>query len=291
MIIGGILLLITAAVCFFFARSQRNKLDAMNATDTYTSAMLAALHNTVSTSIGADALAEKCEVEGVIECEAPLTSPVTGTPCVAYSYTVSREYEEDVTETDAEGRKTTRVQSGSETVESHENKVDFWVRDDTGRTLVRPEQADLDLESTSDKFEPVEQARDGTLRLGLVNVNIEGSKGKRRTKGYRATEQVLQTGIRVYVLGCASDYQGQPSIGAHPRGKDARFMVSRRLERDLANSAAAWSKNLYFAAAGSGALGLLLLVLGLISSDDGLWLLLPTLGLPRWSDPQPGPRP
>jgi hypothetical protein len=39
-------------------------------------------------------------------------------------------------------------------------------------------------------------------------------------------------------------------------------MISRRSERELAQSAASWSRNLYYAAAGSGAIGLLLIVLG-----------------------------
>jgi hypothetical protein len=41
-------------------------------------------------------------------------------------------------------------------------------------------------------------------------------------------------------------------------------MVSRRTERELAQSAASWSRNLYYIAAGSGVAGLLLLVIGLV---------------------------
>lgn len=260
MMFGGIVLLIIAAVCYFFGRGQKNKLDSMNATDMYSSQMLTDLHQKVVQNLGGEALAETCEVEGVIECEVPLTAPLSGTPCVAYTLAVMREYEEDVTRTDANGVKTTSVQKSSESVESNTHKVDFWVRDETGRTLVRPEQADLDLVQTKEHFQPF--AANGTvLDLGFLKIPLpRGDGGRRRTIGYRSTETILETGIRVYVLGCASDYNGQPAIAYNERKKN-KFIVSRRTERDLANSAAQWSRNLYFAASGTGLLGVLLVIL------------------------------
>ena len=263
MVFGGIALIIVAVICFFFARGQANKLAEMNAADTYNSRMIEELHHKVVETLGGEALAETCEIEGVIECEAPLTAPLSGTPCVAYTLNVVREYEEDVTTTDSQGKTTTSVQRSSETVESNDNKVDFWVRDDTGRTLVRPEQADLDLVQTKETFQPFVPSVK-TLDLGFLSIPVPVvQSGRRRTLGYRSTEQILETGIRVYVLGCASDHNGKPAISYNPR-KSQKFMVSRRSERDLANSAASWSKNLYFAAAGTGVLGLLLTVLGLL---------------------------
>jgi hypothetical protein len=264
MLIGGIILLIIAVICFFFARSQAKKLDAMNAADTYTSQMLTELHSKVVSTLGREALCETCDIEGIIECDAPLKAPLSGTPCVAYTVTVQREYEEKVTDTDSEGRKTTRVQRGSESMETNENKVDFWIRDDTGRVLVHPEQADLDLVQTKEQYQPAE-THSKQVDFGLFNITIPAGSGGigRQTLGYRATEQVLETGIRVYVLGCASDYNGQPAITVHPKS-EGRFMISRRSERDLANSASATSRNLYFAAAGTGVLGMLLTILGLV---------------------------
>ena len=265
MLIGGIILLSIAVICYFIARSQAKKLDAMNSADTFTSRMLADLHEKVVSSLGREALAETCDIEGIIECDAPLKAPLSGTPCVAYTMTVQREYEEKVTDTDSEGRKTTRMQRGSETMETNENKVDFWIRDDTGRVLVHPEQAELDLVQTKEQYQAAAASPKGKeVDFGPFSFNIPSGSGTgRQTLGYRATEQVLETGIRVYVLGCASDYNGQPAITVHPKNQ-GRFMVSRRTERDLANSAAATSRNLYFAAAGTGVLGALLVVLSFV---------------------------
>jgi hypothetical protein len=247
MIVGGILLLIVALICYFIARSQAGKLKAMNAADTYTAQMLSDLHSRVTAALGGEALAQPCEVEGVIESDAPLNTPLSNTACVAYTYQVSREYEEDVTSTDSEGKQVTRTERGSESLESEDRRVNFWVRDATGRALVIPDNADLDLVEITNRFEAASSP-------GFA---------RRRDLGRRSVEQALAVGTRVYVLGCAVDYQGQPAIGRSPKESKARFMISRRSERELTQSAASWSRNLYYAAAGLGIVGLLLIVFGL----------------------------
>jgi hypothetical protein len=247
MIVGGILLLIVAVVCYFIARGQAGKLQAMNAADTYTAQMLSDLHGRVTASLGAEALAQPCEVEGVIESDAPLIAPLSKTACIAYTYAVTREYEEDVTSTDSEGKRTTQTQRSSETLESEDRRANFWVRDATGRALVAPESADLDLVETANRF-------DAAPMPGYA---------RRRDLGRRSVERALAVGTQVYVLGCAVDHQGQPAIGRNPKDSKAKFMISRRGERELAQSAASWSRNLYYVAAGSGIVGLLLIGLGL----------------------------
>jgi hypothetical protein len=247
MIVGGILLLIVAVVCYFIARSQAGKLRAMNAADTYTAQMLSDLHGRVTGSLGAEALAQLCEVEGVIESDTPLVAPLSKTACVAYTYEVTREYEEDVTSTDSEGKTSTQTQRSSEALESEDRRSNFWVRDATGRTLVVPESADVDLLETANHFEAAPMP----------------GFSRRRDLGRRSVERALAVGTQVYILGCAVDHQGQPAIGRSPKDSKARFMVSRRSERELTQSAASWSRNLYYVAAGSGVIGLLLVVLGL----------------------------
>jgi hypothetical protein len=247
MIVGGILLLIVAVVCYFIARSQSGKLQAMSAADTYTAQMLSDLHTRVIGSLGAEALVQPCEVDGVIESDAPLLAPLSKTACVAYKYEVTREYEEDVTSTDSEGKTTTQTQRSSESLESEDRRSNFWVRDATGRALVVPESADLDLLETANHFEATP---------------VSGY-GRRRDLGRRSVEQTLAVGTKVYILGCAIDYQGQPAVARSPKDSKARFMISRRSEHELTQSAASWSRNLYYVAVGSGVIGLLLVVLGL----------------------------
>jgi hypothetical protein len=248
MIVGGVILLIVALICFFIARSQASQLQAMNAADTYTAQLLTDFHKQVTSTLGADALAQPCEVEGVIECDAPLTAPLSGMACVAYTRTITREYEEDVTTTDAEGKSQTTTERRSETLENEDRRVNFWVRDATGRALVNPEAAELDLVETANRYETAPAP----------------GFGRTRTLGQRSVEHALALGTKVYVLGCAVDLQGQPAIARGPRDSKAKFLISRRSEHELAQSAASWSRNLYYAAAGSGVLGLVLLVVGLV---------------------------
>lgn len=248
MIIAGIILLAVAAACFFAARGQMGRLRAMSAADTYTARMLLDLYGRVAGAVGAEALAQPCEVEGAIECDAPLSGPISGAACVAYTHDVVREYEEDVTKTDAQGKTQTETERRSETLVSDSRRANFWVRDATGRVLVCPEQAELDLVETANRYE-----------------QAPTSAGARtRTIGHRHREQALPVGTRVYVLGCAVDSGGQPMIGRNPRDAGQKFIVSRRGERELTRAAATAARNFTYAAAGLGALGAILLAIGLV---------------------------
>jgi hypothetical protein len=249
MVIAGVILLIIAVICFFVARSNASSLAAMNATDTYTADLLAEVYRKVSSGVGADALAQPCEIAGTIECSSPLTGPVSKNPCVAYTYTLTREYEERVTSTDSNGKQTTAVERRSEQLKSEDRRVNFYVRDATGRTLVLPEGADLDLAESGSRFDAVQQPWSGLTRA----------------LGQRHSEQSLAPGTQVYILGCAVDHQGVPAVARHPTNASQRFLVSRKSERELADSAFAWSRNMNYAAAAAGILGLILTVLGLLA--------------------------
>ena len=248
MIFFGIVLLIVAIVCFFVARGQSGKLRAMNAADTFTAQMLQDLHGRVVSSVGPEALAQPCEVTGTVESDAPLSAPVSGMACVAYVHTVTREYEEDVTNTDSNGKTTQEMARRSETIETSQRRAPFYVRDATGRVLVNPEDADLDMVEAGGRFDAA-QPKPGE---------------RARTLGFRHAVQALPVGAQVYVLGCAVDSGGQPAIARGPRDRKQRFLISRRSERELAGSAASWARGLYYAAGGLGALGVALLVLGLL---------------------------
>jgi len=250
MVFVGIILLAAAVGCYFAARGQAGRVQAMTATDTLTSQMLAELYQKVTSSVGADALAEQCEVAGVIECDAPLTAPVSNTECVAFSRSVVREYEEDVTTKDAQGKQESKTEQRTETIDSEDRRTPFWVRDDTGRVLVNPEQAEIDLVETGNRYEPAPPVPDGRART--------------RTLGYRYHEQSLAIGTHVYVLGCAVDGHGQPQIAYNPRDSKQKFIISRRTEQELTRSAASTARGFYYAAIGCGVVGLLLLAIGLL---------------------------
>jgi hypothetical protein len=248
MVFVGVFLIILAVIFFFVARSNAGKLHAMNAAETYTAHMLSEVHRKITTALDADALAQPCELTGVIECDAPLQGPYSGNDCVAYRASKVREYEQRERSRKPDGTSETTVERKSDTVESNERRVPFYVRDETGRVLVMPEHADIDLQESANRFAAVSEAWTGDTR----------------TQGWREIEQSLQPGTRVYVLGCAVDHEGKPAMARHPHDSKQRFMISRKSERELAGSAATWSRNMYYAAGGVGGLGLILLIWGLL---------------------------
>jgi hypothetical protein len=248
MIIFGIILLLVSAGCFFAARGQAGRLRAINAADTFTAQMLLELYNRVIPALGGEALAQPCEVAGTIEAATPLTAPLSNSACVAYSYQVTREYEEDVTTTDAQGKTTTETQQRSETASNDERRARFYVRDATGRVLIDPADAEIDLIDSGTRFDPAQRT----------------ASARTRTLGHRHQEQSLAIGTPVYILGCVVDGQGQPMIARSPKDHKQKFIISRHSERELASAAASAARNWYYATAGSGVLGIVLLVLGLI---------------------------
>ncbi len=263
LIILGVIALLVAVGLFFAARSQRAKLEALSGAQTYTVQLAHDVHQRVVENLGTEALQQVCDITGTIECDEPLTGPLSEKPCIAYSYRKVRDVEEEVPpeaddEADEKGSKGAsddtkpaepRTRRSTETVESRDEQVEFfWLRDDSGRVLVSPKGADLELEET------------GTHEEGADEPPAEG----RRVLGYRTTERALTVGQQVYILGCVVDLQDQPLIGRHPTDSDQAFLISWRTERDLTQRAESGSRSYQIAAAASGALGIVLLVLGFV---------------------------
>lgn len=263
MVFFGIVLLIAAVICFFFARSQSNKLADLNATDTYTTQMLHDLHKKVVETLGAEALAEPCEIEGQVSCDNPLVAPISGQTCIAYRFSLTREYSEVVHDTDSEGRKRTRTQTGSETIKSEEECAYFWINDNLGKVWVDPTDAEIEYEAGENILLPSPD-KASILHFGDFEFAAPASnKGARRTTGYRAQEELFTDDGRAYILGCVTDDEGEPTI-AYNEKKLKRMIISRKTERELANSAAGWSRNLYYGAAGSAVAGIIFTIWGLL---------------------------
>jgi hypothetical protein len=88
------------------------------------------------------------ELKGTAEAETPLRSYLAEQRCVHYTYTVEERWSRTVTEsyTDAKGNSHTRTrhESGWETVARGGEEIPFYLRDDTGVVLVRPDDARIE---------------------------------------------------------------------------------------------------------------------------------------------------
>lgn len=87
------------------------------------------------------------EMKGTAESESPFAAFLCGLPCVLYSWDVSEHWSRTVMETytDSEGKTQTRArhESGSTLVASGGESAPFFLQDDTGVVLVRPDGAEL----------------------------------------------------------------------------------------------------------------------------------------------------
>jgi hypothetical protein len=88
------------------------------------------------------------EVKGTAFMQSPLISHLAGIPCAQYSWNVSEHWSRTVSETytDSKGETQTRTrhESGWTTVDSGEQMISFYLQDECGEVLVRPENATIE---------------------------------------------------------------------------------------------------------------------------------------------------
>jgi hypothetical protein len=177
------------------------------------------------------------ELKGTAESETPFTSYLSGTVCTLYNWHVDERWSRTVTETitDSKGNTTTRTrtESGWTTVAKGGERAPFYLQDDTGAILVRPEGA---------KIEPLtlfseQVSRGDPLYYGKgPNTSVSDSDHVR---------QFVETGIPLhaplFVVGPARERTDvvAPEIAAQ---RDAAlFLISTRSEEKVSSSLGGWS--------------------------------------------------
>jgi hypothetical protein len=247
-----------AVLFFFLGRGQGKKALDMQTVETSSSADLVQLAADIAREIGQGSMNQTAEVKGLVECPSPLKAEMSGTECIWYRSTVTREYEESHREKDSNGNSRNTTRRGSETVSSNERRMPFLVRDSTGTIEVDPEGAVMDGERVLSQFEQGE--RGSSIRLGNFSMNIGAIGSGRRTLGYRLEEWAIPTGRNIYVLGEAKDDGGRLRIGK-PGTKGGRFLISLKSEEQLVKAAKTGSTILGVLSAVSGVAAVVVLVL------------------------------
>nr|MDA8216722.1 E3 ubiquitin ligase family protein [Dehalococcoidales bacterium] len=236
LVVVGVVLLILCAVLLLVRRSQQGKLSEIMATETSTSRQLAETAKYVAERMGeAGSFNQITEIKGLARCDSPLTSEVAKQPCVYYSMSVSREYEETYWETDQQTKQqVSKTRRSSEVVASNSQRIPFFVEDSTGQVLVDPAGADVDAVQVVDRFEPGENTMSlGALRIDLGDLLPLGSG--RHTIGYKISEKIIPLDRSVYVLGEAVDSTGKVTM-LKPREKGKKFLISHKSEEELVRS-------------------------------------------------------
>ncbi len=198
------------------------------------------------------------ELKGTAEADAPLTSFLATCRCVHYAWSVDEQWERRVTETytdsDGKTRTRTRTESGWTSVASGGELIPFYLNDDCGAVLVRPEGADL---------EPLEVFDQTCTRWDELYYGKGPAEGIMDSTGRRRFhERAIPLHTPIYVLGQSRERADAvaPEIAADQSAP--MFLISTRSEQQISSGFAwaFWSWLLF---------GLLLAVGGFVWRDGG----------------------
>lgn len=241
MLIGGIIVAAIGVVMFFVGRAQGEKAYQMKATDTSTVDDMVKLAQDVDRELGAASFNHPAELKGIAKTDAPLQAEMSGTECVYYAVSVTREYEEQYYDTDSEGNRQLKTRRGSETVSSNTRSGPFSLDDGTGVIEIDPEGASIDAVKTFDRFQNGEGS--GTVNFGRFSFDFGRmmvGQG-RRTIGYKYEEYSIPVGRRLYILGEASTADGRLRV-RKPGEKGKKYLLSVRSEEELVRAAETGAK-------------------------------------------------
>jgi hypothetical protein len=181
------------------------------------------------------------ELKGTAQCEQPLVSYLAGTRCVYYSFDVQERWSRWVTETVSDGkggtRTVTRQESGWTTVASRVESTPFYVQDDTGSLLVRPEGARIEasdvFNQTCSPFDPLYYGKGPAG--GIINSDHVR----------RFSETALPLQAPLFIVGQARERQDvvAPEIAADPKVSD--YLISVRTQEQVSGGLG-WQIWLFF---------------------------------------------
>lgn len=141
------------------------------------------------------------ELAGTAESEAPLTSYLAEKHCVHYTWKVEEHWRRTRTEsyTDSKGNRRTRTvtETGWDTVASGGEEQAFYVRDETGEILVRPDGAKIE---TLRIYAETCSRGEGFYYTKGPDGSVNGSTGTRRF-----TEDAIPLHAPLYAVGTARE--------------------------------------------------------------------------------------
>ena len=181
------------------------------------------------------------EVKGTVECEQPLESYLAQAPCVYYSFNIEERWSRLVTETESDGkggtRTVTRRETGWTSVASETEMTPFYVQDDTGHLLVRPEGARIEAAGVfSESCTPMNALYYGKGPAGGI---IDSDLVR------RFTESIIPLQAPLFVIGQARERKDvvAPEIATDPQASE--FLISTRSQEQV-SSGLGWQIWLFF---------------------------------------------
>ncbi|MFM7260270.1 MAG: LemA family protein, partial [bacterium] len=169
------------------------------------------------------------ELKGTAETSRPFTSYLWGGKCVLYSWTVGEHWSRLVTETytDSKGRTRTRTrrESGVTTVASGGESAPFYLLDDTGHLLIRPEGAKVESRTVFART----VGRGDALYYGKGPRGAVSNSDHRRT----FTEEAIPIHQPIFVMGMARERKDTVAAEVAASADAVHFLISVRDEKAI----------------------------------------------------------
>jgi hypothetical protein len=169
------------------------------------------------------------EVKGRVESARPLTSYLAAASCVYYRWSVAEHWSRTVTEhyTDSKGQRRTRTrhESGWKTVASGDDQIPFYLRDEDGALLIRPQGARIEPLTVFDAI----CGRSDPLYYGKGPAEAVAHSDHRR----RFTEDALPVNQFLYVMGQARERQDVVAAEIARDDQAPLFLISVRPEQQI----------------------------------------------------------
>ena len=274
MLFFGIILIVIGIICLFMKKSSQNRLTALNLTKTYTASELKEMFAGIAKEAGTGTLRQQAELKGTAECASPLSAELSKEPCVYFKSTVEREVEETYYEEDAQTKnKVMKTRRNMQLICSTERYCDFYIKDATGKTRVKPDGADFDLVKSMERYEPAAAMNyaNGNLSWGSffipVAENVFNNNYNMQTHkilGYKMVEYMFPVNRDTFVIGEASDSTSGEVVIAKPVDTNNEFIISNKSEEQLMADAKQSAKWLDIAVKVCLALGAVLALAGLV---------------------------
>ncbi|MCE2884736.1 MAG: LemA family protein [Planctomycetaceae bacterium] len=196
------------------------------------------------------------ELKGTAETSQPFTTYLWGGKCVLYSWTVGEHWSRTVIETytDSKGRTQTRTrrESGVTTVASGGESAPFYLLDDTGHLLIRPEGANLEPRTVFSRT----VGRGDSLYYGKGPPGAVSNSDHRRT----FTEVAIPMHEPIFVMGMARERKDAVAAEIAHSADQVHFLISVRDEKAISGGYA-WGTWLW------AIFGFILFVVGVVIAE------------------------
>ena len=177
------------------------------------------------------------ELSGTAESDNPLIGYLSEAPCVWVKWSVEEHWSRIVgtTTTDSQGKiiVTSRTESGWKTVASGGEQIPFFLRDEDGEILVRPEGATIETQQT---FYETASSAD-------VIYYLKGPPGAvaDSTHDRRFTEQAIPLHTQIYLIGQAREREDVVAAEISHQPDDPLYLISTRSEQQVSKGYGKWA--------------------------------------------------